>query len=266
MQLIKYTLDQLKEAVKTSQSIRQTLQKLNVEAYGGNYDTFRKAVKYFNIDTSHFTGQSWSKGRTFAPKRPIEDYLSNKCLTQSDRLRKRLIKENILPHLCDNCNLTEWLNNPIPLELHHIDGNRQNNNLSNLKLLCPNCHTLTDNYRGKKKKTNKKRIYKYRSRKKSKSTYIPIVYNYICKACKKDFTAKYKKQIYCSYKCMHKGSHKVKHPTKEELSILIWEKPTTHLAKDFGVSDKAIEKWCKKYQIEKPPRGYWAKQKAKQKK
>jgi hypothetical protein len=39
---------------------------------------------------------------------------------------------------------------------------------------------------------------------------------------------------------------------------LVWEKPTRRLAEDFGVSDKAIEKWCKAYGIPKPPRGYWA--------
>jgi hypothetical protein len=52
---------------------------------------------------------------------------------------------------------------------------------------------------------------------------------------------------------------KVERPSKEELEKMIWTKPTTHIAKDFGVSDKAVEKWCKSYGIEKPPRGYWAK-------
>lgn len=52
-----------------------------------------------------------------------------------------------------------------------------------------------------------------------------------------------------------------KKPSKEELEKLIWEKPTTHIAKDFNVSDKAVEKWCKKYGISKPPRGYWVKNK-----
>jgi hypothetical protein len=54
-------------------------------------------------------------------------------------------------------------------------------------------------------------------------------------------------------------TRKVIRPSKEELFKLIWEKPTLQLAKEFGVSDKAIEKWCKFYEIEKPPRGYWAK-------
>ncbi len=56
---------------------------------------------------------------------------------------------------------------------------------------------------------------------------------------------------------------KVIRPSKEELFKLVWEKPTTLIAKDFGVSDKAIEKWVRSYDLEKPPRGYWAKLAAK---
>ena len=52
-------------------------------------------------------------------------------------------------------------------------------------------------------------------------------------------------------------SRKVERPSKEELEKMLWEKPTTCLAKEFGVSGKAIEKWCKTYGIHKPPRGYW---------
>lgn len=55
------------------------------------------------------------------------------------------------------------------------------------------------------------------------------------------------------------NSRKVVRPTKDQLMKLVWEKPTQQLAKDFGVSDKAIDKWCKSYNLSKPPRGYWAK-------
>lgn len=56
------------------------------------------------------------------------------------------------------------------------------------------------------------------------------------------------------------NQRKVKRPSKEELYQLVWSKPTSLLAKEFGVSDKAIEKWCISYDINKPPRGYWKKQ------
>lgn len=147
-----YTEEQLKSAVISSLSIRQVLVKLNLAAHGGNYRTIKKRISKLGISTQHFTGQLWSKGRTIGHKRPIEDYLTNKFPTQSWRLGKRLVSENVLKRECSNCKLSKWLDFPIPLELHHIDGNHQNNLITNLSFLCPNCHTLTDNYRGKNKK------------------------------------------------------------------------------------------------------------------
>lgn len=55
---------------------------------------------------------------------------------------------------------------------------------------------------------------------------------------------------------------KIEWPSVEEMSVLVFEKPTQHLAKELGVSDVAIGKFCKKHNIAKPPRGYWAKQDA----
>ena len=62
-------------------------------------------------------------------------------------------------HRCELCLNTEWQNLPIPLEVHHLDGEHLNNELENLQLLCPNCHALTENWRGKNiNKTNKETI------------------------------------------------------------------------------------------------------------
>lgn len=70
--------------------------------------------------------------------------------------KKVLIQER--GHKCETCSNTEWMGNPIPLELEHTDGNNRNNIKSNLKLLCPNCHAFTDFYRGKNKNTGKKKV------------------------------------------------------------------------------------------------------------
>jgi 5-methylcytosine-specific restriction endonuclease McrA len=56
---------------------------------------------------------------------------------------------------CGVCNLSDWLDLPITLELHHIDGVNTNHEISNLIVLCPNCHSQTDNFRAKNKKTIK---------------------------------------------------------------------------------------------------------------
>lgn len=148
-----YTNEQLIEAVKTSFSIRQVLSKLGLKEAGGNYSTVTKKIQLLNINISHFKGRGWNKGKNFGPKRPLEDYLSNTHSIQSFKLKKRLIREKILPHQCNCCKLKEWINKPIPLEIHHKDGNSSNNNLTNLALLCPNCHAQTENYRAKNRKS-----------------------------------------------------------------------------------------------------------------
>jgi hypothetical protein len=149
MKLYKYSESQLREAIKSSTSMRQVLLKLNVAPYGGNYDVLRKAVKYFNLDTSHFTGQAWNRGKILSPKQPTESYLNNEVPIQSYKLKNRLLKEGLLESICAQCGNTHWLGKPVPLELDHINGDNRDNRLGNLQLLCPNCHALTPTYRSK---------------------------------------------------------------------------------------------------------------------
>lgn len=84
------------------------------------------------------------KGRT-----TLEEYLATSTDIQSNKVRIKLLQDGYKEHRCECCNLTEWMGRPIPLELHHKDGNRHNNTIENYGLLCPNCHALTDSYRGK---------------------------------------------------------------------------------------------------------------------
>lgn len=79
----------------------------------------------------------------------MQEILKEDSIYQSYKLAKRLIKEGIKESKCECCNLSKWQNKPIPLELHHINGIHSDNRLENLQLLCPNCHALTDSYRGK---------------------------------------------------------------------------------------------------------------------
>jgi hypothetical protein len=146
-----YTKEELILAIKSSTSIRQVLIALGLAPRGGSYKTIHNAIKKFNIDTSHFVGQAWSKNKALNTRVSTEDYLANKKPISSFKLKIRLLQEKLLQPVCCYCNLAEWLGNPIPLELDHIDGDRNNNNLNNLRLLCPNCHALTPNYRGKNK-------------------------------------------------------------------------------------------------------------------
>jgi len=149
MRVPKYTNQNVMDAIASSTSIRQVLSKLGLREAGGNYKSIKNLIAKLDIDISHLTGKGWKKDKTFGPKKPIEDYLSNKYQINSHKLRLRLLEEKIFPHQCQCCLNTTWLNQPISLELEHKDGNHDNNNLKNLELLCPNCHSLTPTYRGK---------------------------------------------------------------------------------------------------------------------
>ena len=61
-------------------------------------------------------------------------------------MRIKLLKEGYKEHRCECCGNTEWMGQPIPLEVHHKDGNRNNNTIENFMLLCPNCHAFTPSY------------------------------------------------------------------------------------------------------------------------
>ena len=149
MYLRKYNEQELKDAISASVSIRESIIKLNLAPYGGNYRTIKKSIEYYKIDTSHFTGQNIS-GRKLPKRRlDVNEYLINGSTVQSNKLRRYLLEANIFEHKCYKCNLFEWNNQPIPLELEHINGINNDNRLDNLTLLCPNCHAQTSTYRGK---------------------------------------------------------------------------------------------------------------------
>jgi len=147
-----YSKEQFEAAVKSSTTISNVLNILGIKGKGGNYRVFRKFAALYDIDYSHFTGCAWSKNKQLPIRVPIEKYLNNEVEILTFQLKNRLIREGIFTKICNKCKLTEWLGQPIALELEHINGNCMDNTLSNLCLLCPNCHAQTSTYRGKNKK------------------------------------------------------------------------------------------------------------------
>ena len=113
-----------------------------------NPKTINPLLQFLGIE---YAGNKGGKGYSKSNSRymALEEYLANSVDIQSNKVRIKLLKEGYKEHRCEHCGLTTWLNQPIPLELHHKDGNHKNNSLDNYELLCPNCHAFTDSYRGK---------------------------------------------------------------------------------------------------------------------
>jgi len=129
------TAEQLQEAVQTSTSMRQVLAKLSVAPYGGNYDVLRTRLKKLGVDTSHFLGRAWNRNRQLSPGTPLQRYLEGARPIQSYKLKNRLLKHGVLAPVCVGCGLQSWLDQPIPLELDHVNGNNKDNRLEKPSLV-----------------------------------------------------------------------------------------------------------------------------------
>jgi hypothetical protein len=141
--------EELVAAAPTANTKADLLRALGYEADPKLYRALNVRLDEAGIDTRHFGNRGWSRGLTLPPRKHLEDLLQRGTRVRTNDLRRRLLREGVFEHRCMCCGLTEWQGRPIPLELDHIDGDRANNELGNLRLLCPNCHALTDTYRGR---------------------------------------------------------------------------------------------------------------------
>jgi hypothetical protein len=171
--------------------------------------------------------QDWNKGQT------SPNYISAIEYAQQDNvkshvLKNKLIRDGIKKYQCEYCGKTEWQGQPIPLELHHIDGNHFNNQLDNLAIICPNCHALQPNNAGKN-------INSYK-REKTK----------LCPVCKTQYILETSNMC---RECHDKQKRVVDRPDRETLKSLIRNTSFLQLGKQFNVSDNAIRKWCDNYNL-----------------
>lgn len=164
MSLKIYTKEWLEELCKESYSYSEVLKKAGRKPGGGSQETLKRKIEQFNIDISHFTGQLWNKGKNKENDERIalsakhnekyslnEVFCKNSKITQQG-LRGYVQRYQLIEYKCQNCGCDgHWKNGIIKLEIHHIDGDSHNNEIENLIYLCPNCHSLTENFRGKNK-------------------------------------------------------------------------------------------------------------------
>ena len=187
-------------------------------------------------------------------------------------------------HKCECCQNSEWLNQPINLQVHHIDGDKTNNCLDNLQLLCLNCHSQTDNFGTKNRKlkvhSDEEVLEALKNHKSIRAALFSLEMsdgnaNYVrvrklleqnnnvevgenlpqeqqkiqkekhCPKCGKVISHTAK---YC-VECAQLAQRTVERPNRDELKNMIRTMSFLDIAKKYKVSDNAIRKWCDNYQL-----------------
>ena len=142
----KFSKEDLERLVNESQSYNQLGQQMGYSSNGGRAtQAAKEVIEIYQFDISHFKGQSWNKNNF--------DYKRFKYGNNIKSAKMLLALIHLRGHHCEQCGLAFWLDKPITLEVHHLDGDHLNTELDNLILLCPNCHSYTDSWRKPKEKT-----------------------------------------------------------------------------------------------------------------
>lgn len=125
----------------------------NWDAIQRYYDlghSVRDCMKAFGFSAASWTEAVKRGAITARPSAtPISILLVAGTYRGRDNLKLRLIKEGLKNGTCERCGLSEWQGKPVSMALHHVNGDRLDNRLENLELLCPNCHSQTDTYSGR---------------------------------------------------------------------------------------------------------------------
>lgn len=155
----KWTLSQLKEAVKSARTMRQVAHKLGFSGHTPQTITIQKYIYKHNLDISHWKPQSQRWLKTYSVPKPsesrllLEQILTNPSPYRNNPyLRRMLLNKGLKHNICEICGVKSWMGQELVCTLHHMNGNTVDNRIENLQTLCPNCHSQTHNFGGKKNK------------------------------------------------------------------------------------------------------------------
>ncbi len=111
----------------------------------------RECARHFGFNlASWFQARGRGDVRARPAAMPIEQLLvADRPITNRSHLKMRLLAEGLKQNICERCGLTEWLDEPLAMQLHHLNGSGKDNRLENISFLCPNCHAQTGNWGGR---------------------------------------------------------------------------------------------------------------------
>jgi hypothetical protein len=242
----RFTEEEARKAIAQSRSWAEALRQLGYCHTGANPETLKKWAGIWGIDTDHFDGAAVSNEalRRSTRKIPLGDVLVEGSTYNRSRLKRRLYEEGLKEPVCELCGQAElWKGKRMSLILDHINGDRTDNRLENLRIVCPNCAATLDTHCGGNKKGTP-RLPAFRS----------------CAACGIQFSPKYWDHRFCSRKCGTGAQpkigvpllskRKVERPPHEQLLQEVLEMGYRAVGRKYGVSDTAVRKWLRQYERE----------------
>lgn len=211
-----YKIDEIKEILNDSKSFKDFLKKIG-HSYNGSsaYNSIKKQLIELELEIPKY-----DYNHLKISKHRIENDLMfiEKSNSSRSNVKNRIIKEKLIEYKCKECNNSgEWNGKKLVLQLEHKNGINNDNRLSNLCFLCPNCHTQTNTYSGKKLKKD-----------------------YLCKC-----GSKMHKESEVCKKCNYIKNRKIERPSLEKLKKEINELGYSGTGRKYNVSDNAIRKWLK---------------------
>lgn len=247
MQKTVYSKKNIKIALIGASSIKEVLINLGIRAAGANYKTINKYLKKYEIDVSYFYNKKISIERKPKIKRPLSEVLVENSSYSRTSLKTRLFTEGLLQNKCELCGQDEnWNGKKMALILDHINGVFNDNRINNLRIVCPNCEGTLDTHAGKNNKKESIRCCDCNKiiNRKSKR----------CSKChfnnRKEIVSEIKKGNKIVYKISQKiNRRKVVRPDYHTLLNEIQTLGYCATGRKYGVSDNAIRKWIKNYQL-----------------
>lgn len=147
--------EDLTKIVQSSTTMTEILKHFGFINHGSMYKVLKDRLIADNIDFNHIpVGRFPNKGRKFIiEKIPLDKILVKNSTYNRTHLKKRLIEDKIIEYKCAECNLGPiWNNKKLSIQIDHINGVSDDNRIENLRFLCPNCHSQTNNFAGKNSK------------------------------------------------------------------------------------------------------------------
>jgi hypothetical protein len=236
---VRFTEEELREAVAVSRSLSDVLRRLGLRTAGGNHATIRKYLAEWDIPTPHFDPAAASREalrRAARSPTPLEEILVEHSTYHRGHLKERLYRAGLKQPVCELCGQgDEWRGRPMSLILDHINGVGNDHRLTNLRIVCPNCAATLDTHCGRQNQQDRR-----------------------CETCDVRFRPYGAKHRFCSQACANRWRRGRRRPQPErrkvprppyaqlvrEVQALGW----SGVGRRYGVSDNAVRKWVRQYE------------------